>query len=304
MVIGERAWDVELLNDMFEERDINLIRSIQLSQTRVNDGWCWNMESSGFYSVKSAYNFLQASKGNWLFLQDDTCWKKLWKLCIPPKVHHFLWKACSGCLPTKVQLQTKHVNVDLLCPFCHMQVETIFHVLLDCSFSRSCWTFSAVTVPPVAGVETDFCNWFFDLLDGGREDVVTSQVLVVGANQMFLRSRWGCVSAEIAEVIGIKEALSWIKRKGWEKVVVESDALVVVQAINSSIQMPSQFGLLVEDCRVILSSLNNVLVSFVNRSANRAAHCVARESYLSSGCTYNELNAPSFLCDIVMAEAC
>ncbi|KAM6584005.1 hypothetical protein CsatB_011007 [Cannabis sativa] len=275
-----------------------------------------------------------------------------------------------------------------------MQVETIFHVLLDCSFSRSCWTFSAATIPPVAGVETDFCNWFFALLDGGREDVVAEAAMVcwsiwktrnevlwqsksrpalevvksakhvlgqwkitkfespnallatgdisstsswrkpdvftvkvnvdgaifeaqqkfgfgcVARNssgillEAFFASRWGCVSAEIAEVIGIKEALSWIKRKGWEKVVVESDALVVVQAINSSIQMPSQFGLLAEDCRVILSSLNNVLVSFVNRSANRAAHCVARESYLSSGCTYNELNAPSFLCDIVMAEAC
>ncbi|KAM6557842.1 hypothetical protein CsatB_004861 [Cannabis sativa] len=34
-------------------------------------------------------------------------------------------------------------------------------------------------------------------------------------------SRWGCVLPEIAEVIGIKEALSWIKTKGWDKVVVE-----------------------------------------------------------------------------------
>ncbi|KAM6576060.1 hypothetical protein CsatB_027897 [Cannabis sativa] len=114
-------------------------------------------------------------------------------------------------------------------------------------------------------------------------------------------SRWGCVSAEIAEVIGIKEALSWIKRKGWDRVVVESDALVVVQAINSSVHMPSQFGLLVEDCRTIVASLNNVLISYVNRSANRAAHCVARASYLSSGCIFNELNAPLSLCDIVKA---
>ncbi|XP_060969468.1 uncharacterized protein LOC133036755 [Cannabis sativa] len=388
MITGERSWDVELLNDMFEERDVNLIRGIQLSQSRAANGWYWNMESSGFYSVKSAYKFLQALRGNWLFMQDDN----FWKLPVPSKVHHFLWKACSGCLPTKVQLHSKHVNVDLLCPLCNMHVETIVHVLVDCSFSRSCWALSSIN-QSANGTNAEFCDWFFDILAAGSEtvaceaamlcwsiwntrnevqwqsknrtvlevvksakhvlgqwkitkfeaptamfatggisnsnswrkpNVFTVKVNVDGATfetqhkfgfgcvardshgrllEAISGSRWGCVSAEIAEVIGIKEALSWIKRKGWDAVVLESDALVVVQAINSSVHMPSQFGLLVEDCRTILSTLNNVLVSFVNRSANKAAHCVAKASYLSSDRMFNELNAPSFLCDIVQAEA-
>ncbi|XP_060962327.1 uncharacterized protein LOC133032410 [Cannabis sativa] len=116
-------------------------------------------------------------------------------------------------------------------------------------------------------------------------------------------SRLDCVLPEIAEVIGIKEALSWIKGKGWDKVVVEFDALVVVQAITSTLHMSSQFGLLVEDCRLILSTLNNVQIKFVNRSANRVAYYVARGSCFSSDRTFYRHNAPSSLRDIVIADA-
>ncbi|KAM6541763.1 hypothetical protein CsatB_006210 [Cannabis sativa] len=121
--------------------------------------------------------------------------------------------------------------------------------------------------------------------------------------EAFAESKFGVVLPEIAEIMGMKEALSWIKRKGWEDVIVETDSLIVVQALNSSIHMTSYFGLLVEDCRLILSTLKNVLISFVYRSANKAAHCLARESCSLSGCLFDELNAPSFLKNIVMAEA-
>uniref|UniRef100_A0A803NZE5 RNase H type-1 domain-containing protein n=1 Tax=Cannabis sativa TaxID=3483 RepID=A0A803NZE5_CANSA len=95
-------------------------------------------------------------------------------------------------------------------------------------------------------------------------------------------SRSGIVFPEIAEIIGMKEALSSVKDKGWENVIIESDALMVVQAIHSSVTMPSQFGLLVVDCRLILLSLRNISISFVYRSANKAAHCVARGSCFMS----------------------
>ncbi|KAM6558367.1 hypothetical protein CsatA_027606 [Cannabis sativa] len=116
-------------------------------------------------------------------------------------------------------------------------------------------------------------------------------------------SRFGVVKPEIAETIGIKEALSWIERKQWSSVVIETDALVVVQAINSSILMPSQFGLLVGDCRILLSSLNNISLKFVKRSANRVAHCLARESCFSSDCVFNQHNVSAGFKSIIMAES-
>ncbi|XP_060961034.1 uncharacterized protein LOC133031530 [Cannabis sativa] len=84
------------------------------------------------------------------------------------------------------------------------------------------------------------------------------------------------VSPEIAEVVGVKEALSWIKLRNLYDVEIETDSLVVVQAINGSVQMPSQFGLLIQDCQMLLSALHNVFISFVKRSANKVAYCIVR----------------------------
>uniref|UniRef100_A0A803NJ40 RNase H type-1 domain-containing protein n=1 Tax=Cannabis sativa TaxID=3483 RepID=A0A803NJ40_CANSA len=134
-----------------------------------------------------------------------------------------------------------------------------------------------------------------------KEDLSWIKVTVVsnGGNQSVARdlggnfieaissSRCGLVQPKIAEMIRVKEDLSWIKGKCWSDVVIESDALVVVQAVNSSIKMPSQFRMLVRDCLSLLSSLNNVSLSFVKRSTNRAAHLVARGSCFMSNYILN-----------------
>ncbi|KAM6549739.1 hypothetical protein CsatB_021415 [Cannabis sativa] len=121
--------------------------------------------------------------------------------------------------------------------------------------------------------------------------------------EAFSKSKIGKVSPEVAEVIGVKEALSWIKQKDLSDVEIETDSLVVVQAINGSVQMPSQFGLLIQDCQSLISELNNVFVFFVKRSANRAAHCIARRSCFMSDCIYDELSAPSDLLSIVRDDS-
>uniref|UniRef100_A0A803Q309 RNase H type-1 domain-containing protein n=1 Tax=Cannabis sativa TaxID=3483 RepID=A0A803Q309_CANSA len=56
------------------------------------------------------------------------------------------------------------------------------------------------------------------------------------------RSKRGNVSAEFAEAVGLKEVLSWLKDNKLSNVIVESDSLVTIQAIRSSISFNSVFG--------------------------------------------------------------
>lgn len=59
--------------------------------------------------------------------------------------------------------------------------------------------------------------------------------------------RQGLVALELAEAIGVREALSWVKKKGWPEVTMETDCLVVVQAIRSSLVSLSYFGRVVDE---------------------------------------------------------
>ena len=41
-------------------------------------------------------------------------WNSIWKLNVPaPRVKMFLWRACRGCLPTRVNLRSRGVDCSI-----------------------------------------------------------------------------------------------------------------------------------------------------------------------------------------------
>lgn len=101
----------------------------------------------------------------------------------------------------------------------------------------------------------------------------------------------GSITAEMAEALGFKEALSWVKTKQWREVILETDCIRVVQAMRSPIVLASTFGLVIEDCKKLVHDIANAEYYFVKRSANRVAHCLARQSCFMSGCIFTSSNA-------------
>ncbi|XP_060969607.1 uncharacterized protein LOC133036861 [Cannabis sativa] len=99
-----------------------------------------------------------------------------------------------------------------------------------------------------------------------------------GLISAFAGVKDGSVSPELAEIIGIREAISWLKDHASTRAIIETDSLVCVEAIRSEETLASAFELVVDDCKNILKNLFNVSILFVKRSANRAAHYVARHS--------------------------
>lgn len=118
MCVDKREWDLEVLRDIFNDRDQNCILNIPLSEFRRVYTLYWSKENSGIYSVRSEYKFLQAQRGQWNILDNDSIWRKMWRIKAPPKALNTVWRALSDCLPTLTKLRHKHVPVQGVCPVC------------------------------------------------------------------------------------------------------------------------------------------------------------------------------------------
>lgn len=78
-----------------------------------------------------------------------------------------------------------------------------------------------------------------------------------------------------AKALSLKEALSWMKQWRRSKVVFESDAKFLVDAVNGE-RGHSYFDTNAEDCSELIKHFDEVLLVFVHRSANHVAHLLAK----------------------------
>ena len=110
---------------------------------------------------------------------------------------------------------------------------------------------------------------------------------------------WHLYDPLLAEAIALKETLGWLVKKEVSQVVIESYCLTLVQAISSKQFDSSPIGLVIQECRSLLHQLHNSHLFFVKRSANQAAHTLARVASSMSGQGEWLSSPPSFLFDVL-----
>ena len=79
-----------------------------------------------------------------------------------------------------------------------------------------------------------------------------------------------------AESIGVKEALSWAIQRGDDCVIIESDSLLTVRALQGNKSYLLEVGHVVEQCKLLLQSAPGFVVTHIRKQANKVAHSLAR----------------------------
>ncbi|XP_021593121.1 uncharacterized protein LOC110600563 [Manihot esculenta] len=139
----------------------------------------------------------------------------------------------------------------------------------DCSDSTSCTNVvSALTVwspPPQGWIKVNI-----DASLNSQRNSIGFGCVVRDANGRFMAAKTGCFCSQMevkcAEAMAFREALSWIKEYGWDQVLFESDTQVLVVSINNaSLDDLSPFGILVQNCKLLLSSYEEARYGFIHR---------------------------------------
>lgn len=112
-----------------------------------------------------------------LMADNSGFWRKLLNLKIPAKVKKFLWRASTGCLPTKVQLRNKRVNVNVECPVCNMVPKSIYHILVSCTFARAC--LNAVGIWTGDQVQYCFMEWLAAISKLKQSEYINKVVMLL-----------------------------------------------------------------------------------------------------------------------------
>ncbi|WVZ78989.1 LOW QUALITY PROTEIN: hypothetical protein U9M48_026623, partial [Paspalum notatum var. saurae] len=130
-----RAWISDIRGTLTEAMVIEYVEVWEkVQQVTLNeaaqDRFRWRWESDGVYSSASAYR--ACFMGSIRFLGA----KFIWKAKVPPKVKFFAWLAAQDRCWTSERRRRHGLQDDDQCALCDQEVESINHLLLQCSFSR------------------------------------------------------------------------------------------------------------------------------------------------------------------------
>jgi hypothetical protein len=142
-----RSWNEDLIRASFVSCDADEILKLRPGFRMEGDLIAWNFERNGLSTVRSAYRLLKAEQSQveagrlneTSSSTDSLIWKRLWKLRVPPKIRIFWWRAVNNFLPTKANLNRRHVELESFCPTCEAEAETLHHVAFVCPLAKRFW---------------------------------------------------------------------------------------------------------------------------------------------------------------------
>ncbi|XP_031124298.1 uncharacterized protein LOC116027009 [Ipomoea triloba] len=277
-------WDKELLDDIFEPADTVQIMSIPIPIGNHQDRLIWNHDDKGSYTVKSAYRVICGELAD------------IHRLPLILTVAWYIWFERNKRIWNGIKSSFSSILEEARLYFLAWQQLNVLHPHLasrqqDPRRERPALGWLKINTDAAMNTTSNMSGFGFIARD--------SDGLFVAAKYL---SCSGIFQPRVTEALAVREALIWAKDKGFDAVCLESDAQVVIQGLGNS-NSNTYFDLVLMDIHKLTSSFLNISFMFVKRSANSAAHRLAREAVFNADCREWTSSPPSFISDVILAEA-
>ena len=111
-----------------------------------------------------------------------------------------------------------------------------------------------------------------------------------------------CHSAAAAEAYAIRDALVACTSHGFDKVIFETDAKLIVQMLRKEVPIDFSLKCILGDIEVLTRCLTSVSFDFVTRECNIAAHSVAKYVFKEGRDFVWDCIGPDFLFNILAKD--
>ncbi|KAM2032789.1 hypothetical protein FF2_014632 [Malus domestica] len=105
-------------------------------------------------------------------------------------------------------------------------------------------------------------------------------VVIRGDRGVFMAAKCGMLedvfSPIQAKAMAIRESMLWAMQMGIKKLVLKTDSLQIVEALQDSSLNMSAVGQIMEDIKVLLQSITEVAMTHTRHKVNSIAHRLAR----------------------------
>ncbi|KAI4347894.1 hypothetical protein L6164_008670 [Bauhinia variegata] len=140
---GEIYEDMEVDHMSLEKKlkdDAQTICRIPLVPDSGPDRWICKHTKDGVFIVKTTYKMLVAIRHAMGAHNSPSnlIWKRIWKLKMPPKLGHFIWRRCLNIISTTEASISQGMKIPNSCCY-HKEEESIFHALFRCMQIQEVW---------------------------------------------------------------------------------------------------------------------------------------------------------------------
>lgn len=132
----ECGWDWNLLQQYLPMTTLDELRAALIDEeAESEDQICWREESSGSFSVRSAYSIMRHDTN----APEAAKWNAIWRLKITNRIKVFLWLTRHKKLMTNSMRMRRGMTTSDGCWLCHNAREDIDHVLRRCTAADEVW---------------------------------------------------------------------------------------------------------------------------------------------------------------------